>query len=149
MFQSTTFITILSGKSTGPTGIEVPQNHIEDLCNGKKPAVWVEANVYRYQSTVGVMGGKFMIPFSSEHRKASGIKAGDKICVILTLDETLRIAEIPVDLNKALKENDLLNTFERLAPSAKKEYISSVNEAKTKETMVRRIQKIMEKLKLL
>lgn len=43
------------------TGIEVPEDAIETLGAGKRPSVHVNVNGYAYQSTVGVMGGKYLI----------------------------------------------------------------------------------------
>ena len=51
------------------TGIEVPAGVVEALAAGKRPAVVVDVNGYRYRSTVAPMGGKFLIPFSAERRK--------------------------------------------------------------------------------
>ena len=58
------------------TGIEVPADVIEVLGAGKKPAVVVDVNGYQYRSTVAVMGGKYLLPFSAERRKESGIAGG-------------------------------------------------------------------------
>ncbi|MEP6755668.1 MAG: YdeI/OmpD-associated family protein [Chthonomonadales bacterium] len=136
------FRTNLSGTATGPTGIKVPSEIIEQLGSGKKPPVVVSVNGYEYRSTVAVMGGAFMIPFSSEHRSKSGIGAGDSITVTLSLDEKPRTVEIPDDLALALNTAGKSVAFEKLAPSRKKEYVRQVTEAKAAETRLRRIEKI-------
>src|SRR5690349_2742787 len=53
------------------TGIEVPPEVIEALGGGKRPALNVTVNGFEYRSTVGVMGGKALIPFSSDKRAAT------------------------------------------------------------------------------
>ena len=63
------------------TGIEVPPEVIEALGGGRRPAVKVSVNGFEYESTAAGMGGKTLIPFSSDKRAASGIKGGDAITV--------------------------------------------------------------------
>ncbi len=99
-----------------------------------------------YRSAVAVMGGKYMIGFSPEHRKAAGVQGGDETDDTLELDVEPRTVEIPEDLKDALTKANLLNAFEKTAPSMKKEYVRQVEEAKAQETRERRINKIVEKL---
>ncbi|MFX8246680.1 DUF1905 domain-containing protein, partial [Acinetobacter baumannii] len=72
------------------TGIEVPPAVLEALGGGKRPAVVVSVNGYEYRSTVGVMQGLFLVPFSSDKRAATGIGGGDAITVELALDTAPR-----------------------------------------------------------
>jgi hypothetical protein len=144
--MATTFNTTLKGEKTGPTGIEAPAAQIEALGGGKKPAVKVTVSGYSYRSTVAVMGGKYMIPFSAEHRKASGINAGDKISVTLELDTEARVYDVPEALAAALKRAGLRAKFDAAAPSKRKEFVRQVNEAKAEDTRDRRIAKIIETL---
>ena len=129
------------------TGIEVPPEIIAELGSSKKPAVIVTVSGYTYRNTVAVMGGKYMISFSSAHREASGIKGGDKIEVTLELDETPRTVEIPDDLAAALSAKaGARATFDALAFSKRKEFVRQVEDAKTQETRDRRIAGIVAKL---
>ena len=93
-----TFETILLVAGKTATGIEVPAEIVSSLNSGKKPAVKVSINGYEYRSTIAVMGGKFMIPVSAEHRIGANIKGGDSLTVSLELDTVPRILEIPADL---------------------------------------------------
>jgi hypothetical protein len=63
------------------TGIEVPPEVVEALGGGKRAAVAVTVNGFSYRSTLAVMGGRHLIPFSSDKRAASGIAGGDAITV--------------------------------------------------------------------
>ena len=128
------------------TGLEVPPENIAELGSSKKPAVKVTVNDYSYDSTVGVMGGKFMIAFSSAHRAASGLKGGDAVKVILELETAPRSIEVPADLHQALSKAQLNQVFEQQAPSKRKEFVRQVVEAKTEETKARRIDKIVATL---
>ena len=133
-----------TGKNTA--GIQVPEEVMEKLGAGKRPLVRVTINRYSYRSAVAVMGGKYMISFNSEHRKAAGVQGGDEANVTLELDSEPRTIEIPTDLKDALVKANALDAFEKSAPSMKKEYVRQVEEAKAQETRERRITKIVEKL---
>jgi hypothetical protein len=133
-----------TGKNTA--GIEVPEEIIEKLGSSKRPLVRVTIKKYTYRSAVAVMDGKYMISFSTEHRKASGVQGGDETDVTLEIDLEPRTVEIPKDLKDALVQANALDTFEKSAPSMKKEFVRQVEEAKAQETRQRRITKIVENL---
>ena len=133
-----------TGKNTA--GIQVPDEVIEKLGAGKQPLVRVTINKYTYRSAVAVMGGKYMISFNPEHRKAAGVQGGEEANVTLELDLEPRTVEIPTDLKDALIKANALDAFEKSAPSMKKEYVRQVQEAKAQETRERRITKIVAKL---
>jgi hypothetical protein len=129
------------------TGIEVPPEVIEALGAGKKPPVKVTVNGYEYRNTVAVMGGKYMISFSSDKRAATGIQGGDPIVVDLELDTAPRTVEVPHDLLAALDAAPgAREAWERLAPSHKKAHVTAVESAKAPETRQRRIAKAVESL---
>ena len=90
-------------KSGNNTGIEVPEDVIEEFCAGKKPPVIVTLKNYSYKSTVAVMGGKYLIPLAKEHRKNANVAGGDVMEIFLQLDEQPRTFDIPDDF-KALLE---------------------------------------------
>lgn len=129
------------------TGIEVPPEVIEALGGGKRPAVALTVNGYAYRSTVGVMGGKSLVPFSSDHRVASGLKGGDAITVEIELDVAPREVTVPADLATALDAAGLRPAFDKLAFSHRKEHVRAIEDAKTADTRIRRIEKAIEKLK--
>ena len=138
--------TLFQAEGMNATGIRVPEANVQELNAGKKPAVVVTVNGYTYLSTVAVMGGEYLLPFAPEHRKASGIQAGDTIEVTLELDTTPRTVEIPALLASALDAAGVRAKFDALAPSAKKAQVAQVNDAKTEETRARRIEKIVAAL---
>ncbi|HET8785334.1 MAG TPA: YdeI/OmpD-associated family protein, partial [Candidatus Limnocylindrales bacterium] len=89
---------------TGPTamGFEVPPEVVEGLGAGKRPPVAVTINGYTYRNTVAVMGGRFMIGVSSEHRGPAGVKGGDAVDVDLEIDTAPREVTVPPELQTAL-----------------------------------------------
>ncbi len=129
------------------TGIEVPEEILTGLGGGKRPAVVVDVNGFTYRSTVAAMGGKYLLPFSAERRRESGISGGDPIDVELTLDTAPRTVGVPDDLRAALDATpDAAGAWDLLAPSAKKAHVTSVLGAKAAETRARRITAIVSKL---
>lgn len=128
------------------TGIEVPPEVLEALGGGKRPAVTVSVNGFEYASTVGVMGGRSLIPFSSDKRAASGIKGGDPITVDVELDTAPRSVEVPEDLAAALAAGGVRERFDALAPSHRKAHVTSVESAKAPETRARRVDAVVAKL---
>ena len=90
----------LSGKTA--TGIRVPAEVVEGLGQGRRPPVSVTIGGYTYRSTVGVMGGQFMLPLSAENRTAAGVAAGDEVEVEVELDTRSREVSVPADFAEAL-----------------------------------------------
>jgi hypothetical protein len=93
------------------TGIVVPNEVLEELGAGKRPAVHVDVNGFRYQTTVGSMGGSAMISGSAAIRTETGLPAGDELLVALILATTPRSVEIPADLEAAFSANEAARTF--------------------------------------
>ena len=140
------FNTIL--RQTGNnTGIEVPPEVMEALGGGKRPAVALTVNGYAYRSTVGMMAGKSLVPFSAEHRATSGLKGGDAIEVDIEVDTAAREVAVPDDFAVALDAAELRAAFDALAFSHRKEHVRAIEDAKTADTRARRIEKAIEKLK--
>jgi hypothetical protein len=128
------------------TGIEVPAEVLDALGAGRRPAVNVVVNDYAYRSTVGAMGGRSLIPFSSDKRAATGLQGGDAITVEVTLDDAPRAVEVPGDLSEALAAADVRAAFDALSPSARAAHVTNVESAKAAETRQRRIAAIVTKL---
>ncbi|MFF2371542.1 YdeI/OmpD-associated family protein [Agromyces sp. NPDC058110] len=133
-------------QSGNNTGIEVPEEVIEALGAGRKPPVVVTVNGYEYRSTVAVMGGRYMISFSSDKRAATGIGGGDPIVVDLEVDTEPRTVVVPADLADALAAADARGAFDALSPSARKAHVTNVESAKAPETRQRRVESIVAKL---
>lgn len=131
------------------TGIELPPEIVDALGGGKRPAVAVTVNGFEYRSTVGVMGGKSLIPFSSDKRAASGIAGGDAIIVDVELDTAPREIAAPADLAQAMDAAGTRVTFDALSPSQRKAHVTSVETAKAADTRARRVQAVITKLQAL
>ncbi len=119
---------------------------LDALGGGKRAAVVVEVNGFTYRSTIGSMGGKSLIPFSSDKRASTGLSGGDPISVDLTLDTEPRSVEVPEDLAAALAAAGARDAFDALSPSARKAHVTNVEAAKAADTRSRRIDAIVAKL---
>ncbi len=139
--------TIFQAEGKNATGISIPAEVMAALGTHQRPALVVSLNGYSYRTTVGVYGESFLIPVSSTHREASGLKSGSVVEVTLELDLEPRTVEIPEDLAAALSEKPgSMEVFQKLAPSRLKEFVRQVEDAKTQETRDRRIAGIVAKL---
>jgi len=136
--------TVLLGGKTA-TGIEVPDSVVAALGESKRPAVSVTIGKHTYRTTLGRMEGRFMIPLSAENRAAAGAAAGDAVTVTIVLDDAPRVVEVPADLAKALKAGaGARQAFDAMSFTHRKEWVRSINDAKTPETRQRRIAKAVE-----
>jgi Uncharacterized protein conserved in bacteria len=145
--KTVTFTTTILSMGNN-TGIEVPPKIVEGFGATKRPPVKVTVGGHTYQSTVAVMGGKYLISLSAANRKAAGVEGGDKVKVTLEFETAPRIVELPADFAKALAKVPAAKKFyDGLAPSMKKFHVTNIEGAKTDETRARRIAKSVEMLK--
>jgi hypothetical protein len=137
---------VQSGKNT--TGIQVPDEVVEALGSGKRPAVKVTVNGYSYRSTVASMSGVFMVSLSAEHRAGASVDGGDEVEVDLELDSAPREVTVPPELVAALDAEPAARaTFDGLSYSNKSWHVLQVTGAKTEETRQRRIARSVDALK--
>ena len=136
----------LHGKTA--TGFEIPEEVVASLGHGMRPPVRVSIKGYTYRNTVAPMGGKFMLGVSAEHRKAAGVKAGDMLEIDIELDTELREVIVPTDLKKVLDRDKVAKKFfDGLSYSNKRRHVLLIEQAKTEETRLRRIEKTVSMLR--
>jgi hypothetical protein len=133
--------TILQAGKTA-AGIQIPDEVVEALGSGRRPAVTVMINGYTYRSTVAVVNGVFMVGVSADHRAAAGVNGGDEVEVEIGIDAAPRVLAVPADFAAALDaEPTARRTFEALSYSNKSFHVLPITGAKTDETRQRRIAK--------
>jgi Bacteriocin-protection, YdeI or OmpD-Associated/Domain of unknown function (DUF1905) len=136
----------LDGKTA--TGITVPPGTVEALGAGKRPAVLVTINGHTFATTIGSVRGTFKIPVSADRRGHIHAEAGDAVRVSVVLDTAPAKIEIPSDLASALATDPVAGEFfSGLTPSQQKGFVVPIDDAKTADTRVRRIDKAMTALK--
>lgn len=133
-------------ESGNNVGIEVPESIVLAFGAGKRVPVIVTIAGYSYPSTIAVMGGRYLIPLAAAHRRAAGVAGGETHEVNLAHDRSSRDTPVPDDLAAALTSAGVRSAFDKLAPSARKEQVRSVTEAKAAETRQRRIEKVVAAL---
>ena len=128
------------------TGITIPFD-VEKVFGAKRVPVKVSIGGAEHRSTIARMGGKYMLVIPKVFRDAAGIKAGEEIEVTMERDTEKRTVEIPKDLARELKKNNLTDVFSKMSYTHQKEYVNAINDAKKEETRNRRIEKTIEMLK--
>ena len=128
----------LSGKTA--TGLPVPDDVVVALGRGRRPAVRVTIGAYSFQTTIGVMGGRCLIPLSAHHRDAAGIHAGDEVPVDLNADDQPQESAVPADLETVLHQDPQARSFfDSLSTSQRREWIRWIEDARRAPTRQARI----------
>jgi bacteriocin resistance YdeI/OmpD-like protein/uncharacterized protein DUF1905 len=110
--------------------------------------VKVTLNGYTYRSTIAAMGGPPCVPLRRSHRMAAGLEGGEMVEVRVELDTEERVIEPPADFVKALKATSSWQRWRALSYTHQREYVESIEEAKTPETRARRIMRSADAIKL-
>ena len=135
----------LGGKTA--TGFAVPDEVVDGLNSGRRPAVKVTIKGFTYRTTVARMGGRYMIPLNADNRTGCGVAAGDEVDVRLELDTEPRVVAVPPDFAAALDQAGIRPVFDRMAYTHRKEWVRSIEEAKSDATRRRRIDKAVDAIK--
>jgi hypothetical protein len=135
-----------SGKTA--TGLQVPQEVVEQLGSGKRPPVSVTLRGHTYRSTIAPMGGVYMLPVSAAIRDITGLAGGDPVDVDVELDTAPREVTVPSDLAAALEADpEAKSFFQTLSYSNKQRVVLPIEQARTTETRQGRIVRTMQALR--
>jgi hypothetical protein len=141
------FHTTLQRFGPNNTGIEVPEEVLTALGRGRRVKVVATVNGYTYRTSVAPAYGKILMPFSSEHRAASGLSGGEEIEVDIVPDDAPRVVDVPADVATALADApDAATFFAGLSYTQQRAYILWVEDAKKPETRSARVAKTVEML---
>jgi hypothetical protein len=144
----TKFRTTLEGGKGNTTGIVVPDEIVEGLGGGRRPAVTATVAGHTYRTSIASMGGRFMLGVSAEIRRITGVAAGDEVDVEIELDTAPREVTVPDDLAAALAADPAAKAhFDGLAYSHRRRHVMAIDDAKTPETRARRIDKAVAMLR--
>jgi len=117
---------------------------------GKKGQVKVKGTVNGVGFLSSLMphgDGTHFLVVNRSTRDAAKIKEGAKVRIVIEADSEPRLIQAPPDLERALAKNkSAAASWEKLAPSHKKEYVLWITEAKKEETRQRRIEKAVAKI---
>jgi Domain of unknown function (DUF1905)/Bacteriocin-protection, YdeI or OmpD-Associated len=130
------------------TGIEVPPEVVTALGGGRRPAVTATINGFTYRTSVGSMGGRFLLPVSAQIRQDAGVEAGDEVEVDLEPDTAPRTVTVPADFAAALRGDDAARAaFDGMSFSHQQRHVLAIEGAKTEQTRQRRIEKALADLR--
>jgi len=136
------FRTLIQQEGKTAMGFEVPADVVEALGAGKRPPVSVTINGYTYRNTVAVLGGRYMIGVSADHRGPAKVVGGEMVEVDLELDTAPRVISVPDDLQVALDADPAARaTFDKLSYSNKSWHVLQVTGTKNPDTRARRVEK--------
>jgi hypothetical protein len=129
-------------------GLEVPQEVVEALGGGKRPAVTITINGHSWRSRVAIMRGRYLIGLSNANRQAAGVVTGDEVEVEVEFDPEPRVVAEPADLARALDADPLARAaYNRLPYGLKLRHVRAIESAKKPETRRRRIEKAIAVLR--
>ncbi|WP_326542430.1 YdeI/OmpD-associated family protein [Pseudorhodoferax sp.] len=130
--------------SGNATAVEVPHAVLEKLDAGARPPVVIVVNGHSWRSRVAAMRGMHLIGISAANRQASAVSEGDLVEVQLELDIEPRAVEEPADVAAALdKRKALRAAFDRLPFGLRRKHVAGIEEAKSPETRLRRIARLL------
>jgi hypothetical protein len=90
---------------------------------------------------------RHMLPVLKAIREQLGKTPGDTITVELSKDDGPRTLEVPPQFKAAMEKDGVLQTFDRLSFTHRKEYCRWISGAKKEETRSQRLKKAVEMLK--
>lgn len=106
-------------------------------------AITYKGSVFR--TSVSVYRGQWMLVVNEDMRKG-GLAPGGSYPVSIVRDVVERTVDVPADLRSALKSAGVLDAFDALSYTRRKEYVRGVEEAKKPETRERRIVAVVDAL---
>jgi bifunctional DNA-binding transcriptional regulator/antitoxin component of YhaV-PrlF toxin-antitoxin module len=129
-------------------GLEVPQEVVEALGGGKRPAVTITINGHSWRSRVAIMRGRYLLGLSNANRQAAGVATGDQVEVEVEIDAEPRVVVEPADFARALNADPVARTaYDRLAYGHKLQHVRAIESANKPETRIRRIEKAVAMLR--
>jgi bacteriocin resistance YdeI/OmpD-like protein/uncharacterized protein DUF1905 len=100
------------------------------------------------RTRLAVYGGQSYLGLRAEIRSATGIGVGDRVDVVLELDDEPREVEVPAALAQALASDaEARAAFDALAFTHRREYSEWIASAKRDETRERRVAKALAMLR--
>jgi hypothetical protein len=131
----------------GGRWIEVPYD-AKAVFGQARPPVRGTVNGTPLRSRLAAYGGRTYLGLRAEIRSAAGIEVGDRVEVVLELDDEPRAIELPAALEQALAgDAQARGAFDALAFTHRREYAEWIASARRAETRERRVGKALEMLR--
>jgi hypothetical protein len=133
----------------GGTFIPIPDHVAAQLGLRGMPKIQAVIAGAPYRGSLRPMGdGTYGLGVLKSIQAGAGVGAGDRITVLLELDNAPRTVEVPADLARVLAGDErAAAAWEKLSFTNKKELAGSIESAKKPETRERRLSAAVAKLK--
>jgi hypothetical protein len=136
-----------SGRGGGGHLIDVPPQVVEALGGKGRIPVTATFDGVPYRGSIVRMGGGAVLGVQKAIMAEAGVSVGDSLTVVVRNDDAPREVEVPDDLAEALDRNGAARAvFDELSYSHRREFVSSITEAKRPETRARRIERTIQQL---
>lgn len=139
---SVTYKTLVIGDGNHAS-LAIPDEILAALGANRRAPLKVTVNNHTYRSTATAVAGECRVVFPQADRALAGATAGDEVTITLELESGHRVVELPTELSTALAAAGLTEIFEAQSYSKRREFARQVDSAKTAETKIRRIEKIV------
>ena len=137
------FTTVLKGAEGIDTAAIIFPFDVKEVFGKARVPIKGKINKVPFRSTIVRMYGEYMVVVNKSMRDATKKKAGDKVLVEVEEDTQRRTVSVPPDLVAALKSAKLVEAFNSLSYTYRKEHVRSIEEAKRPETRKSRLGKII------
>jgi hypothetical protein len=129
------------------TLVEVPFD-VRAVFGRARAPVRGTVNGHPFRTTVAVYGGRSFLGFRREIREAAGFDDGDRLSIVLELDDEPRTVAVPPELDAALaRDPDAKAVFDGLSYTHRREYVEWVSGAKREETRHTRLERAVAMLR--
>jgi hypothetical protein len=143
-----TFKTEILAGMGGGAGVEFPYDVEKEFGTGGHVPVQATFDGVPYRGSLMNCGmARHTLGVLKGVREKIGKGPGDAVDVVVWRDEAARTVEIPAEFARMLKKEGLLEGFEKLSYSHRKEYCRWIAEAKKEETRATRQEKAIALLK--
>ncbi|MBP1920863.1 YdeI/OmpD-associated family protein [Youngiibacter multivorans] len=142
------FDAIIVDSGKGGAYVEVPFD-IEKEFGSKRIKADVRFDGVEYRGSIMKMGTEcYILGITKDIQSRIGKTIGDNVSVRFKKDEEERTVAVPDDVRASLESEALTAKFEVKSYTFRKKHITGIEEAKAQETRTKRIQKLIEELKL-
>jgi len=143
-----TFTARIEGGIGGGAGVMFPYDVEREFGTRSRVAVRSTFDGVAYAGSLVKCGdGGHMLGVLKSIREQLGKGPGDLVEVVVWKDEAERTVEMPAELEKRMKQEGLLEFFQSLSYTHRKEYCRWIAEAKKEETRLARVEKAVEMLR--
>lgn len=127
--------------------VDVPERIMAQFGGRRRVPISGTVNSTKFQTTIATMNGHTFIGFRKEYRDAAKLEPGQTVTITIEEEVGIRTLTTPKQLSTALRAASLLEVFDGLSYTHRKELIRSVEDAAKPATRERRIVAAVEQVR--